>query len=190
MTLRDDLIAVLGPGNDDPAAEAQADSVLDVLHQHDLRPSRLDLNDPETENLVADAIARLAPDGAYVALSDRYPWRFTTHAGNPQQGVSILDAVVEALRASATVHEAAGIPDLVPALTALADVLERGALVPGPPPGRCGDPCPFPSSTASCELLAGHAGLHEGDDWAAMPPGVLGEVPRMHWGTPATGSKQ
>lgn len=31
MTPRDDLAAVLGPGNDDATAYAQADSVLDVL---------------------------------------------------------------------------------------------------------------------------------------------------------------
>lgn len=35
----------------------------------------LDLNDPEVENYVADAIQRLHPDG-WVPLSRRYPWRF------------------------------------------------------------------------------------------------------------------
>jgi hypothetical protein len=39
MTLRDELAAVLGPGNDDATAYAQADSVIDVLNKWDAEHS-------------------------------------------------------------------------------------------------------------------------------------------------------
>jgi hypothetical protein len=129
----------------------------------------LDLNDPATENTVAEAIARLAPEGAYVPLSQRYPWRFSEPTAG-QQETTLVDAVVEALRGSAAVLKADRLSHLVPALIALAEALEHGALVPGPPPGPCEgmlqstivevDGTRRPD-VHFCELRAGHAGLHE-----------------------------
>jgi hypothetical protein len=129
------------------------------------RPPVIDLNDPVSENAVAEAIRRLAPEGAYVPLSVRYPWRFTDFTAAGQQ-TTLVDAVVEALRGSAAVHDAERIPHLVAPLLALAEALEHGALVPGPPPG----PCPAVSFEiepdtggyrVACELRAGHTGTHE-----------------------------
>lgn len=119
----------------------------------------IDLNDPATENAVAYAIADLAPEGTYVPLSQRYPWRFSAPTAG-QQETNLVDAVVEALRGSASVHEAERIPHLVAPLRALAEALEHGALVPGPPPGRCGSAAPGPDGM-SCSLRAGHTGQHE-----------------------------
>lgn len=97
----------------------------------------LDLNDPEVENFVADAIVRLAPEGAYVKLSTRYPWRFSEPTAGRQS------------------------TDLLQPLLRLAALLDDGSLVPGPPPGRCGAENPYGPPQLSCDLRAGHTGQHE-----------------------------
>lgn len=152
---------------------------------------RIDLNDPATENLVADAIRRLAPEGAYVPLSVRYPWRFTDFARTGQQ-TTLVDAVVEALRGSAEVHDAERIPHLVAPLLALAEAIERGGLIPGPPPGPCPAFSPEVIETRGeeglgvgfrypCELRATHAGLHEATVWREQR---LAPAGKMQWPDP------
>lgn len=157
----------------------------EVEHIAQTCEGELDLNDPATENLVADAIRRLAPEGAYVSLLQRYPWRFSEPTAG-QQETTLVDAVVEALRGSAAVLEADRLPHLVPALIALAEALEHGALVPGPPPGPCEgmlqSTIVAPDGTRLpdvhfCELRAGHAGLHE-----ETSPGIGGRGAR--WSDP------
>jgi hypothetical protein len=105
------------------------------------------------------------------------------------QDVTLLDVVIELLRASADVHEAERIPHLVGPLREIAIALERGGLVPGPPPGRCGSPGfriivngePQPPVT-TCDLRAGHAGQHEARYYPPVPgleSGIL-----EHWSDP------
>lgn len=156
------------------------DETVDRLEQ----AISIDLNDPATENLVADAIVRLAPEGAYVPLSTRYPWRFGPFADVTAPETTLLDVLVEALRCSAAVHEAERIPHLVAPLLALAEALEHGALVLGPPPGRCGALSPVTmlerTVRRSCELLATHAGMHEVTVYDG-PPDTITPGTRMHW---------
>lgn len=145
------------------------------------RPPVIDLNDPVSENAVAEAIRRLAPEGAYVPLSVRYPWRFSDYTATGQQ-TTIVDAVAEALRGSAAVHEAEHLPHLVDPLIALAEALEHGALVPGPPPGRCASRLVLnlihpdgrggtreAPEVHSCVLLSGHRGLHREVEPTGLP---------------------
>jgi hypothetical protein len=193
-TLRDRFASALGPGNDDATAYAQADSVLEILQQwnaenapHPTLKLPLDLRDPIVENEVADAIRRLSPEG-WVPLHVRYPWRFDDRTAGSQEA-TLLDVVIESLRASADVHEAERIPHLVGPLREIAIALERGGLVPGPLPGRCPEQSPElryanqPAVQYTCELLAKHAGLHEattypvGDDLGITPTG------KTHWAT-------
>jgi hypothetical protein len=127
--------------------EDVARMVLDLEH---LDP--IDLNSPVDENRVADAIVALAPEGAYVPLSQRYPWRFSEPTAGRQRA------------------------DLLKPLIRLAALLEERVLVPGPivEPG----PCPSrlelktirPDGAGGtiegvdrliCGLRATHAGMHQ-----------------------------
>jgi hypothetical protein len=69
MTLRDELAAVLGPGNDDITAYAQADSVIEVLNKYDA--DRSEAGDTPWDQ----AVARLPWDDVLAALARRrvYP---------------------------------------------------------------------------------------------------------------------
>lgn len=46
------------------------------------------------------------------------------------------------------------------------------------PPGRCGAPYPYAEVPYSCELLAGHQGMHQCNDWRNIPAGQLG-IPQV-----------